>query len=650
MSNIQKHLQGLNEEELKAALEILENLQGGEKDGFTQLYEKDFREIPVSPEEFLDNPYYYQHVGKSLYPVWRQNFIDLYRDDYYHVIITGAIGIGKDFFVLVCLVYELYKIGCLRDPHAFFGRADNTDIIISLVSITKTQTKKILFDGFKNGIDGSPWFRENFPRDFNKNEELEFRSPKAIRSGLSMGAIRVMYGAPNNSTVIGSNVITAAIDEANFMEVVSDSRKGKGTNKQFNQAQELYNNIYRRMESRFLKLGKMPGKLFILSSRQYPDDFVEKKLKELRGKHGVFIREYSLWEVNRDAYFDETFLVDIGDNRYPPRVLRDGEEPRQDAEIIEVPIDFIQAFETDIEGALRDIAGIASLATSTFIKQRDKLFACIDNNIYNIFQADKSTLMDGLWLDPLVIETLDREPIRAIHLDLASSKDSAGMAMLHCGGYKTVDRIQELREADGTTKMYPVSEVLPIFVADLILEIPPPLNGEINYALIRQIIFELRDIYNFNIGVISADQYQSKDTLQILSANGFETAYISTDRTLEPYYSLRTAINEARFKGMPHEKFYDELSKLEEDYKKKKIDHRQGHSKDVSDAVAGAMHGLLQLEVLEAGIISINPSKGIEDLSALYNVSVKDVEESFDEEVFLTINNNFEDSILHGRI
>ena len=77
-------------------------------------------------------------------------------------------------------------------------------------------------------------------------------------------------------------------------------------------------------------------------------------------------------------------------------------------------------------------------------------------------------------------------------------------------------------------------ETLPIIQFDLILEIMPPPGGEIEYERIRQLLYNIRDKIGVPIKWVSFDQYQSTDSQQILSQNGFVSGYQSMDTDTPP--------------------------------------------------------------------------------------------------------------------
>ncbi|MDD4292240.1 MAG: hypothetical protein PHX51_08430 [Clostridia bacterium] len=608
-------------EDQALALKMLSEIAAGNSSSYNQLLDVDYRERPVTPEEFISNPRYLGQIGERLYPSWKKDFLHIYNNPMiYHIILTGAIGIGKDFFTEVLLMMELYKIACLKDPHKFFDLAPNTDIVVSLVSVTKTQTKNVLFNQLKSMIDSSEWFCENFRRNKDKNDIIEFMSPADDGSG-KLGKIRVMYGAPTNSSVIGENVITAVMDEANFMQVIEKSKKIRGLNKEFNQAQMVYDNLIRRMKSRYLSKGKLAGKIILLSSRQYPDDFVEVKIHELKDDPCVHISAYSLYEMKPQRYSqDKFFHVLVGNKQITSKILLDEamldtlNEMEKECTIEKVPEDFLNDFKTDLDGSIRDISGKPTLTVSSYVKQRDRVYLAIKIEVVNMLvgNIETTTFEDGDILDiNKISECKTKHLPHAIHLDLSTSsktENSTGFAMCHVSALKEVTHSVKMKDPLEGVKIVTVTEMLPVYRADIILQIRPPDNEELRLSLVRQLIHDLRE-YGFNIAIITADQYQSKDTLQIMEDNGFETAHLSVDTSFDPYDNLKFAIYEDRFEFDGNSIFINEFIHLEENEKTHKIDHRHGFSKDCSDAVAGACWSLSQRKLWDDGGLLV-PTKG----------------------------------------
>jgi hypothetical protein len=134
-------------------------------------------------------------------------------------------------------------------------------------------------------------------------------------------------------------------------------------------------------------------------------------------------------------------------------------------------------------------------------------------------------------------------------------------------------------------------EMLPQIIFDFVLEVRPPKNGEINFEMIRTLLYKLR-YTELPIYWVTMDSYQSKDMEQLLRQKGFKTGQQSMDRTTKPYDLLKTALQDGRLLIPTHDKAMKELVRLERDPMTGKIDHPAGGSKDLADAIAGVAHGL----------------------------------------------------------
>jgi alpha-galactosidase/6-phospho-beta-glucosidase family protein len=99
---------------------------------------------------------------------------------------------------------------------------------------------------------------------------------------------------------------------------------------------------------------------------------------------------------------------------------------------------------------------------------------------------------------------------------------------------------------------------------------------------------------NFNIQGISFDQYQSVDSMQLLSKAGFKVDDISVDRTDLPYLSWREAAVQKRINMYYYEPLYNEAKQLIVYSSIKKVDHPPNGSKDVTDAGCGVHTHLMR--------------------------------------------------------
>jgi len=278
--------------------------------------------------------------------------------------------------------------------------------------------------------------------------------------------------------------------------------------------------------------------------------------------------------------------------------------------LTQVPEDFRPDFETDLESAIRDIAGISTVAICPYIQRREKITAAVDpkrEHPFTVVEHDPSRSGEFEWRkivkeivlksgDPKYIPFLNPSRARVVHIDQSVRRDATGFCMGHQSGWTNVTR----RDKEG--KLY--TEVAPFYTIDFMLRIVPPIGGEIDLGDVRQLIYELTT-HGFKIPVVTLDSYNSVDAIQTLKKRGYSAEVLSVDRKTDPYDTLKTALYEDRVSYYDYAPVQVELRTLEIDYGKRKIDHpargpdgRPG-TKDVSDALAGVVYTLSQRQHLD---------------------------------------------------
>jgi len=125
-----------------------------------------------------------------------------------------------------------------------------------------------------------------------------------------------VYGGTSSAlSALGYNVYSAVIDEANFLEVTEDSKRT--LEETYDAGEEMFHAVNNRMVSRFMKDGKMPGMIVLLSSAGYPDSFLERKIAEIKAigekELNAFWRSRNLWEAKGPRFFNvrDCFEVDL---------------------------------------------------------------------------------------------------------------------------------------------------------------------------------------------------------------------------------------------------------------------------------------------------------------------------------------------------
>lgn len=543
----------------------------------------------VPLDEFLYSPTYLGIEENELYPGVLETLEALDTEQYVECVMKGAIGGGKTTAANLSMARQIYKISCMRNPQQTFGVQQHSSIVFTIQSVRLSTAKTAVFEEMGKFFNNSPYFREIFPYDRRITSQMKFMKHN----------VTVMPVSSSASGAISMNVIGGLLDEVNFMQRVKSSKNANADPEgEYNQAKELYLTLSKRRRSRFMHRGKLPGTLFLVSSSRYPDDFTEEKAKEAQMYGGddpeIFVFSKSLWESKgRDRYSPEEFRVLAGNERTRSRILGEGEVVTgEDIHVINVPMDFESEFKKDIDGSIRDFAGHTTLASRPFIHNREAVFTCMElADAYGYQSVIPHEDIDLEISVPTIEEARlrhDVKQMRVAHVDLALTRDSAGLAVGHIAGTRTMER---LNPATGQRTV----EVLPVIAYDLILRVMPPRDGEIDFSKIRQIIYDLRDHHGLPIKVVTTDGFQSVDFRQTLAKKGFATDYLSLDRNTQPYKTFRSALYDGRVFLPRHQTLVKELTELEyvQHGTKEKVDHKPRGSKDVADAVCGVAMFLL---------------------------------------------------------
>lgn len=531
---------------------------------------------PVSVEEFLEDPFYLGLKGQ-IYPRIMQYMQEINSGDYDEIVLTGAIGTAKTTQALWTTAYQLYKLSLYINPHAYFKIDTSSEILFVFQSISGTVAKVLDYARFRALLEASPYFTDIFPFDPNLESTLQF--PRRIE-------VRPISGEQTGA--IGQNVIGGIIDEINYMAKVEKSKKASDGGS-YDQATALYNSIAKRRKSRFMSSdGSLPGLLCLVSSKRYPGQFTDVKEEEMlkdidtTGSSRIYLYDKRTWEVLPEERFQgDWFKIFTGDITRKPRILEEGEDifDLPSKLVMDVPEGYRKDFENDMMEALREVAGIATLAKHPYFINVEAV-----NGIFGKHQSCLSRTEIEFSTQELKIypnRFFNPNTPRYVHIDLGITGDAAGVACGTTHAFKSIQRGQEL------------TEVLPIVRFDFTLQISAPKNGEIEFHRIRSLIYKLREL-GLNIKWVSLDSFQSRDTVQILRTQNFTTGTISVDSDTEAYDHFKAAVYDGRCETHEHGNARLEMISLEKDVEKNKVDHPPGGSKDITDAMAGVVRGVVR--------------------------------------------------------
>jgi hypothetical protein len=549
------------------------------------------REPPVDIETFLDSSEFMGATDLKVWPVVRQAIIDINRDwwkgwktAYNEAILMGSTASGKSEIAKVTTAYHLHLIGCMKDPQTYWSLPGATSIVWIIQAAKPHVTKKIIYMPLRKYVETMPWFQRNMRPSPLIESEMYFASHN----------VRVVPGGTDADSVLGEAIIGGVLDEINFMEVVTNSKKSEVTTGRmgvFDQARVTYDTVARRKRGRFLSNGPQIGVLCVASSTRYKGDFTDKRRDEINnlGIKTSYIYDRPQYEVwPQERYSGKKFTVLLANESADDiRILEDGEAAPIGLKTLDIPIEYLDDFRTDPSGALRDVAGISVGSLNPFIRQRYKVSEAVmlgrENGLESFLYKDNVVLSEeGLPVVKHGHYCPDPGKPRYVHVDLSLSGDRCGIAMVRFDG------MREFRRSNGDV------EILPVGVVEMAATVEPDHNHEIDIAEIRSWVKHLIINYHYPVKAISYDGWNSIESIQQWKKWNMRTGTVSVDKTSIPYKHLRDALYDGRLLLYDQPVLMQELYDLEYDEKKDKVDHPKHSSKDCADAVCGAFYTMLR--------------------------------------------------------
>jgi len=554
------------------------------------LQDDHFNEMPVDARTFVEGEDYLGQpplsdiqydIVEAMSQIYRkEDLVNImgeekglrYYDKYTknEIILQLGKGSGKDFTSTVACSYIVYKLLCLKDPAKYFGKPSGDAIDLINVAINAQQAKNVFFKGFKTKIEKSPWFVGKYNA---KADSVEFDKSITVYSGHS-----------ERESHEGLNLLLAVLDEISGFA----SEIGTG-NDQGKTADNIYRAFRASVDSRFPDLGKV----VLLSFPRYPGDFISERYdaviaeKESIEKTHRFIINPILPEDDPDNYFDISWDEDqILSYKYPGVFAL--KKPTWEVNPTRKIDDFKIAFLTDIGDAMQRFACVPTFASDAFFKQSEKVRACMTlrNPVDNFRRFDESFKPDP-------------DKVYYVHADLAQKHDKCAVAIAHVDKWVNIQVINNYEQ------------VAPIVVVDAVAWWEPKVEGPVNLSEVKMWIQNLRRL-GFNIGMVSFDRWQSFDIQNELKQVGMRTDTVSVAK--KHYEDMAMLVYEERLAMPAIELLFDELTQLKI-MKNNRVDHPRKKSKDLADAVCGAIFGAIshtpkdQNMVVEVHTISDRPKQ-----------------------------------------
>jgi hypothetical protein len=484
---------------------------------------------------------YREHTLQALYD--KNRGTQLYKETKNEIICQLGKGSGKDYLSTISVARIAYLLMCLKDPAAYFGKPPGDYIDIVNIAINAPQAQNVFFEGLKTRIQRAKWFVGK--ADIKKSEIWFHKN------------IRCFSGHSEVEGWEGYNVLVAILDEiAGFDTEASGSSKT---------SEAIYNAYSQAVQSRFDETGKV----VLLSFPRHKQDFITKRYNEVIAKK-------------------ETVMV-------PERIVIDPDFPAEDGNVIEFEWekDNIIGYNEPRVFALRRPSWIVNPTKKVEDYKRafmrnmtDSLgrFACMPPEAIDAFFKDRQAIEEAFVQAPVPVDELGRlepwfQPDPTVeyymHVDLGLTNDRAAVAMAHVESWKRV-------------KFGDFEETLPLVRLDLMRWWTPKPDQNVDFNEIRDFILMVRRA-GFRVKLVTFDKWQSVSIMNELMALGMAAEVLSVKK--KHYDDLHTLFADRRVRGYRVDLLIEELLELRTDGKK--VDHHSKSSKDISDAVTGAIANAL---------------------------------------------------------
>jgi hypothetical protein len=454
-------------------------------------------------------------------------------------------GSGKDYCSTIAVAYIVYLLLCLKDPATYYGKPPGDSIDIINIAINSQQASNVFFKGFKTRIEKSPWFAGKYS---DKASEVKFDKAITVHSGHS-----------EREAWEGYNVIVVILDEISGFAIENTTGHDQAKT-----GAAIYDMYRASVDSRFPDFGKV----ILLSFPRYKNDYIQQRYNAVVAEVETVVRDhkFKMDEELPDGTVGNEFEIQWEEDHIVsykiPKVyaLR---RPTWEVNPVRKIDDFKVAFFTNPLDALSRFACMPPDAVDAFFKSKEKVEKAF--NKAHLAVDNFGRLEEWFLPDP------DKEYF--IHVDLAQKHDHCAVAMAH------VNRWVNVKVTDTYSQPAPIVEI------DAVRFWTPTKDKSVDFTEVKDYILSLKT-RGFKIRVCTFDRWNSHDMMQQLKQYGINTEILSVAK--KHYDDMAMVVAEERVVGPHIPLLIDELLQLR--IMRDRVDHPRKGSKDLADAVCGAIY------------------------------------------------------------
>jgi hypothetical protein len=528
---------------------------------------EEFDEKPVDLKTFATHPeylglpplseYQYTLIEKSSQIYKESTLIKLFGEEEgkirfkqtaNEVVAQLGKGSGKDYCSTIAVSYIVYLLLCLKDPATYYGKPPGDSIDIINIAINSQQASNVFFKGFKTRIERSPWFAGKYS---DKAAEIKFDKAITVHSGHS-----------EREAWEGYNVIVVILDEISGFAIENTTGHDQAKT-----GVAIYDMYRASVDSRFPDFGKV----ILLSFPRYKNDYIQQRYDAVVAQKETIVREHK-FKMDTDLpdgtdgnEFEVQWEEDHILSYKIPKVYA-LKRPTWEVNPVRTIDDFKVAFFTNPTDALSRFACMPPEAVDAFFKSREKVEKAFNKGHLAV---DTFGRLEE-WFIP------DPDKKYFLHVDLAQKHDHCAVAMGH------VNRWVNVKVTDTYSQPAPIVEI------DAVRYWTPTADKSVDFTEVKDYILSLRT-RGFNINVCTFDRWNSHDMMQQLKQYGINTEILSVAK--KHYDDMAMVVLEERLTGPHIQLLIDELLQLR--IMRDKVDHPRKGSKDLADAVCGAIYNAI---------------------------------------------------------
>lgn len=487
---------------------------------------------------------YYLVPVKSIEPDGDDNYYTKTVPDGGHYVGNGPISAnsGKDLLSTIAVAYVVYKLLCLKDPAEYYGQQSGNAIDIINIAINAQQARTVFFKNFKNIITGSPWFRGKYSET---TDSISFIKSVTAYSGHS-----------ERESHEGLNLIMAVLDE------ISGFGEGNPLNEGTKSSDNIYTAFSQAVTSRYPDYGKVA----LLSFPRSKNDFITRHYdSEVKSKEVV--QRTHTWVINPELPETEDNLLTITWDEdhilaYKNEKVWAIKRPSWDVNPLRNIEEYKAAFVKKYYDSLQRFACMPTdISGDTFFRNVAK----IDHAQVIRNPVSPNRIIDPAW-------KADHNIKYYVHADLAQQQDKCAVAVAH------VDHWTKIEIGHGMT------ETVPYVVVDMLAWWEPKVEGPVDLSEVKRWIMSLRR-KGLDLGLVTFDRWGSFDLIRELNDRGFKAETLSVAK--KHYEDFAMLLYEERVSLPLSSELKEEMLALK--VVKNKVDHPSKASKDLTDAVTGAI-------------------------------------------------------------